>query len=127
MPGTGTCMTLTCGLSTGTGTSIRCPFVVPARAFAGLRRRVVVVAGVLAADVFAADGPVRDGGVAFERDARAPDVRPDVARDVRAPDVFAPDARAPELLVPELCVRVAVPCDAVLVLVALPASAIPSH
>jgi hypothetical protein len=65
---------------------------------------------------------------ALEPDAREPDVVAEVlALDVPALDVLAPDARAPELLVPELCVRVAVPRDVVLVLVALPASAIPSH
>ncbi|MDN3356958.1 hypothetical protein [Actinomadura sp. DC4] len=95
-------------------------------------------------DVFAPDARDPDVVVDVEADARALGVRAldvravdvravDVralgvrALDVRVPDVLAPDARALAVLVPELRVRVAVPRDAVLVLVALPASAIPSH
>jgi hypothetical protein len=55
-----------------------------------------------------------------------------LAAEVLAPDAFVPEvlARAvpaPDVLAPELLVRAAVPRDAVLTLVALPASAIPSH
>src|SRR3954468_9754025 len=154
MPGIGMCIVLMWGLSTGTGTSTPFPLAVPVRAAADGRRWVVVVVPDVRAaevrvldraEVFAPDDrepDVRDAELPDVRERDAEDVRepdaPDVDRDeaAREPDAFepdveldarAPDVFAPELLVPELRVRVAVPRDAVLVLVALPASAIPSH